>query len=97
MSKSVTKELRCRYIARRNVEIMRFLSDALDLFRVFVTDLDILRLIVSRTESAKPSDHLAQHAGAPEAPRPADAQLDAGPEGGFHQHRRPTPPITAYI
>ena len=59
---------------------MRFLSDALDLFRVFVTDLDILRLISSKTDVTKPPGHLALPAGAPGAPRAGDAQLGAEPE-----------------
>ena len=47
------------------------MSDALDPFRVFVTDLDILRPISSRTVAAKPPGRLDLLAGAPEVPEPA--------------------------
>ena len=58
---------------------MRFLSDALELFRVFVTDLDIQADLL-KTDVTKPPDHLALPAGAPGASRPGDAQLCAEPE-----------------
>ena len=43
---------------------MRFLSDALDLFQGFVTVLDILRLIASKTGAARPPGRLALPTGA---------------------------------
>ena len=46
MSKTVTKEPRCRHPGKRNVGIMRFLLARSALFQAFVTDLDTVGRLV---------------------------------------------------
>ena len=46
VSKSVTKEPRCRQVGRRNVGIMRFLLVGSAPFQTFVTNLDTDRWLV---------------------------------------------------
>lgn len=79
---------------------MRFLSNTVNPFRVFVTDLDILRPISSRTVAAKPPGRLDLLAGAPEVPEPAthswaQSRKEAHTSAG-DQHP-PHPPMTGNI